>query len=141
MQIQIQTKKLGSRKPAIVQTPRDISDGCTTVRAFLTEIVHQEIAAYQARQERGEVLQLLTDQEMKDQLVSGKVGGSLQSDEASKGINIVKATNTALQAFEDGLFLVMHNDKQLQQLSDSLIIQENDCFTFIRLTFLSGRLW
>lgn len=46
-----------------------------------------------------------------------------------------------IQAFEDELFLVVQNEEQLNSLTTPLTIQEDDVFTFIKLTMLAGRIW
>ena len=52
-----------------------------------------------------------------------------------------KACETACQCFEDGLVRVFRNQEELEGLETQVKLQEGDCLTFIRLTFLSGRLW
>lgn len=52
-----------------------------------------------------------------------------------------KAVDTAIGCWRDGLVRVFLGDRELTGLDDPLEIQENDTFTFIRLTFLAGRLW
>ena len=52
-----------------------------------------------------------------------------------------KAAETALQGFEDGLYRVVLNDMEATDMDKPLDIKENDVLTFIRLTFLAGRLW
>ncbi|MCY1441026.1 hypothetical protein D9M71_573230 [compost metagenome] len=52
-----------------------------------------------------------------------------------------QAISTMLQAFQDELFLVLHNEESLDSLSTPLNIQEDDVFTFIKLTMLAGRIW
>ena len=49
-----------------------------------------------------------------------------------------KAEQTALQAYNDGLVRVFVNDKEA---NDPIQLNENDEITFIRLTFLAGRMW
>lgn len=46
-----------------------------------------------------------------------------------------------LQAFEDELFLVLHHEEAMQSLATPLTIQEDDVFTFIKLSMLAGRIW
>lgn len=54
---------------------------------------------------------------------------------------MAKACETACQCFEDGLVRVFRNQEELEGLETQVKLQEGDCLTFIRLTFLSGRLW
>ena len=60
--------------------------------------------------------------------------GGKEADEAV-------AVTVALQAFEDGLVRIFHKDEELLTLSQAIDVQENDLFTFLRLTMLAGRLF
>ncbi len=81
----------------------------------------------------------LTESEISDQSTAGKIGfGRIYSD---KKADSKKAVETALQGFEDGLFRIIIGDVEATELDEPLTIHENDILTFIRLTFLAGRLW
>ena len=76
---------------------------------------------------------------MEDQAEAGKISfGRIYSD---KKADEAKAAENAVQCFEDGLVRVFQEGQELTGLEDPLHIQEGDCFTLIRLTFLAGRLW
>ena len=81
----------------------------------------------------------MTAQEIVDQAESGRVGfGRIFSD---KKADFEAAAENALQCFEDGLVRVFQNEDELEGLDSPIEIREGDRFTFIRLTFLAGRLW
>jgi hypothetical protein len=48
---------------------------------------------------------------------------------------------TALQAVEDGLVRIFREDEELTELDAPLSLPEGATLTFIRLTFLTGRMW
>ncbi|SES77353.1 hypothetical protein [Thorsellia anophelis] len=52
-----------------------------------------------------------------------------------------KAIACALEAYLDGLFVVFVDDQKIESLETQLQIEESSVITFIRLTFLVGRLW
>ncbi|MEG0381461.1 MAG: hypothetical protein RR603_07165, partial [Kurthia sp.] len=81
----------------------------------------------------------ITEQQLQDATSHGKIhfGDKKSSTEHS----LDHAISTMLQAFEDELFLVLRNDEQLDTLTAPLTILEDDVFTFIKLTMLSGRIW
>ena len=56
-------------------------------------------------------------------------------------MNEEKAIETALLAVEDGLVRIFKENKEIKSLDEPITIQEEDVFTFVRLTMLSGRLW
>ena len=81
----------------------------------------------------------LTETEISDRGAAGKISiGHLYSD---KKANLEKAIDIALQGFEDGLFRVMVGDIEATELDKPLDVRDGITLTFIRLTFLAGRLW
>jgi hypothetical protein len=69
----------------------------------------------------------------------GKVGfGILRSD---KKADPQKALSAALQGFADGLFRFLVNEREIKDLAEPLGLKPDDVLTFLRLTFLAGRLW
>lgn len=139
MQILVNSKQAGSRRAALVRAPRTVPDGTDTLRALLTELVRQEVAAYNSRGEDTGLIALLTPPQLDDMAAAGKVGfgrvyGGRRADEQ-------KAVANALQCFADGLVRVFQNDAERTDLDAPLPIAENDVFTFLRLTLLAGRMW
>ena len=55
--------------------------------------------------------------------------------------DLKKAQETAIQAFEDGMFAVFYGDDALETLKQTIDLEENKTLTFIRLTFLVGSYW
>ena len=139
MNIYIKLKSLGNRRPVLDNVPYVIPDGIDSLRLLLESIVRSEVTAYNNRGTDSALVPFLTESEIADRSVTGKVGfGRLYSD---KKADPVKAVNTALLAFEDGLVRVLINDREICDLDEALVPEENDVITFIRLTFLAGRLW
>ena len=61
--------------------------------------------------------------------------------ESEVGIQAVdedQAVGTALQAFEDGMYLVVIDDVEQTHLDQQVYLTEDSRITFIRLTLLSG---
>jgi len=139
MNIYINLKAIGKRRPALEKTPYVLPDGITTLRQLIETIVRQEVDTYNSRGLEHMLMPFLTEAQIADQATVGKVGfGRLYSDRKA---DPCKAVETALQGFEDGLFRVLIEDKEAAALDEPLEIRENDTLTFIRLTFLAGRLW
>ena len=81
----------------------------------------------------------LTAKEIEAQAEAGKVGfGRLWSDQKA---DKAKAVQTAIQAFADGLVRVLMDEAELTELDEPLSVHEGAVFTFVRLTFLAGRMW
>ena len=139
MNIYINLKSVGKRRPALERTPYTLPEGIATLRQLIEVIVRQEVDTYNARGLEEMLIPFLTEVQITDQSSVGKVGfGRLYSDrKADPG----KAVETAVQGFEDGLFRVLVEEKETEELDAPLKINEEDTLTFIRLAFLAGRLW
>ena len=53
-------------------------------------------------------------------------------------VDVEEAVGTALQAFEDGLFLVVLDETELRDLDAQVFVQADSRLTFVRLTLLAG---
>ena len=147
MNIYIKLKSAGKRRYVLENTPYTLPDGISSLRQLIETIVRQEVDTYNKRvaenaQESSDapsLVNFLTETEIADKSTVGKIGfGRLYSD---KKADPYKAVETALQGFEDGLFRFIMWEKEVKELDEPFFIQENDTLTFIRLTFLAGRLW
>lgn len=139
MRIFVNCKQAGRRRPVLAPVPRTVPDDTATLRALLTELVRQEVAAYNAKGEDTALIALLTPQQLDGQAAAGKVDfGRVYGGRKADG---QKAVANALQCFADGLVRVFQGDTERTDLDAPLPITENDVFTFIRLTFLAGRMW
>jgi hypothetical protein len=138
MNIYIKLKSVGKRRPVLDNTPYTLPEGISTLRQLLEAVVHQEVEKYNNRRSDNMLVPFLTETEIADQSTAGKVGfGRLYSE---KKADPGKAVETALLGFEDGLFRIVIGDTEATELDEPLTICENDVLTFIRLTFLAGRL-
>ncbi len=139
MKIYVQMKAAGKKKPVLNDIPYELTGQVHTLRDVLTELVQIEVDRYNQKGTDVQVVSFLTKEEMEDQATAGKIGfGRIYSE---KKADVVKATENALQCFEDGLVRVFQNGQELKMLDTVVDVQEGDHFTLIRLTFLSGRLW
>jgi hypothetical protein len=139
MNVYIKLKSAGKRRVLLDNFPYVLPDTTATLRQLLEAVVSQEVEKYNSRGVENMLVPFLTEAEISDQGTVGKVGfGRIYSDVKA---NPIKALETALQGFEDGLFRVVINETEATELDLPLNIQENDVLTFIRLTLLAGRLW
>ena len=110
-----------------------------SLRQLLTAVVEREVDRYNKKDTESQMIPYLTVQQIDDQAVAGKVSfGTIFSD---KKANKQKAVENAIQCWQDGMVRVFMNETELTELDASLSIPENAEFTFIRLTFLAGRMW
>lgn len=139
MQIYIRVKAAGKRKDALEPTAYTIPDYVVTLRQLITAIVEAEVNLYNEKGTNAQVIPFLTAEQIEGQAEAGKVSfGAVYSEKkARKG----KAAENAIQCWKDGLVRVFMEDRELTELDEPLSIPENAVFTFIRLTFLAGRMW
>ena len=139
MNVLVNLKSLGKRKKGLKKVPYTIPDGITTLRGLIEAIVRQETAAYNARGTDNMLIDFLAEEAIEDQATVGKINfGRLHSENKA---DPQKAMTVAIQGLEDGLFRVLVNDTEYTELDAPLSINDGDVLTFIRLTFLAGRLW
>ena len=139
MQVFVNVKSIGKRRPALAKKPYELPDNIKTLSDLITTVTRQEVEMYNERGVDEMLIPFLTEAEIADQSNIGKVGfGRLYSE---KKADLEKAIDTALEGFVDGLFKVVINETEIEDLDTQVNLQENDVLTFIRLTFLAGRMW
>ena len=139
MQIYINVKTAGGRKPPLVKTPYEIPNSVSTVRELIKSLVEIEVERYGQRNADDTLIKYLTETQIEEQAPTGKVGfGRVYSE---KKPNLEKSVENALQCYQDGLVRVFRNEQELEQLEKTVHFEPGDEITLIRLTFLSGRMW
>lgn len=131
----VETKIVGRRTP-FERRPTPLPDGPQTLQSLLTHLVHQEVAAYQERQDSVGLLRVLTERELVDGTLSGKI--SLAPQQRGGMVTPEDAAQTALRAFEDGLYYVFVDDQQIQTLDQPLPLRPDSTLLLLRLTALAG---
>ncbi|MEG1684166.1 MAG: hypothetical protein RR295_10055 [Oscillospiraceae bacterium] len=139
MEIFIQTKSAGTKKPPLERRAYTVPEDTRTLRALITAIVCSEVERYNSKEVDPMFCNFLTQQELKSQAQTGRVSfGRIFSDRKA---NVDAAVATALQGFEDGLFRAVVGDAVIESPDTPLNLREGDCVTFVRLTFLAGAFW
>ncbi|MFJ8461400.1 hypothetical protein ACIQ57_20060 [Lysinibacillus xylanilyticus] len=139
MRLFYQQKKIGKKSRKLQKIPFTIEGPVYTLKDLLTQLVTQEVQNYNEKAVDTPLHIYITDQQLEEAVQHGKVHFGEKKNASVQSIN--QAISTVLQAFEDELFLVLHNEEQLNSLTTPLTIQEDDVFTFIKLTMLAGRIW
>lgn len=140
MQINVAVKQLGKKKPPIASKQIDIDDLAeNTLVELITHVVKQQVSAFNERLDKNPLVPFLLSEQINEQADTGKVGfGAIYNNEKA---NASAAIDNALLAFQDGLYCVFIDDAQIEHLQQTINLQTNSIVTFVRLTFLSGRLW
>lgn len=126
MKLRIHVKGAGRRQNKLTEIVYDYPLQEMSVEEFLTETVRQTVRAYNARGEKGE-----TESGEFLQLFLKPVH---RADEQT-------AVSTALQAFEDGMVAVFVDGERYTERAQKVRLTPQSDATFVRLTFLAGRIW
>ena len=152
MKIRINVKGASRKKAAIIQMTCDYPDRQMTVEEFLEETVRQNVREYNARKDAAEILRLFSneggknrplneqfEEHIQNSAASGKVayGDPMDSRKADEE----KAVENALQCFDDGMVALFADGVRYTEREEKIALKELSEVTFIRLTFLAGRMW
>ncbi len=137
MNLSLSVKQLG-RKKAL--TTRDYTIGNFSMQPTLTElltrIVTLEVNAFRVRQADNQFLRVLTETQLLEASETGKI--SLGGQEFKQEVNVDDAIQTAIQAFQDGLYYVFNGETQIEYLTDVVNLELRQDIMFLRLVALVG---
>jgi hypothetical protein len=137
----INGRVLGRKKPLFtdwsIPLPPDLGGGDPlTLRILITRIVLEEVKAFRERQEERKVFKALTAARIDQGVAQGKV--DMGGRDLKQQVDEDQAGAAALQAFEDGLYLVVLDGEEQRDLDKQIYLQPDSRITFVRLVMLSG---
>ncbi|KJS13511.1 MAG: hypothetical protein VR67_03720 [Peptococcaceae bacterium BRH_c8a] len=139
VKLYVSIKQAGKRKAYITKKELLLNNVPSNLRELITEIVRINVTAYNNKTPEPLLIQYLAPGQIENQAQTGKVGfGQRRSD---KQADVNQAIETAMLAFEDGIYRVFSGENEVSSLNDPLVLKEGDLLTFIRLTMLAGRMW
>ena len=152
MKIRINVKGASRKKAAIIQMTCDYPDRQMTVEEFLEETVRQNVREYNARKDAAEILRLFSNEGGKDRPLNEQFEEHIQNSAASGKVaygdpmdsrkaDEEKAVENALQCFDDGMVALFADGVRYTEREEKMALKELSEVTFIRLTFLAGRMW
>ena len=152
MQIRINVKGASRKKAAIIQMTCDYPDRQMTVEEFLEETVRQNVRDYNARKDAAEILRLFSNEGGKNRPLNEQFEEHIQNSAASGKVaygdpmdgrkaDEEKAVENALQCFDDGMVALFADGVRYTEREEKIALKELSEVTFIRLTFLAGRMW
>lgn len=141
MKIYLSLKSVAKHKNFITKAPFNLPTQPHTLRELITQVVTKNVENFNNKASNHETpfIDFLSPSDIEQQAETGKVG--FQALYSDKQANLTKALETAIRAFEDGLFRVFINDEEAEQLDTKLEVADGAEVVFIRLTMLTGRLW
>jgi hypothetical protein len=134
-------KALGRKKPlfadfSVPLPPGTPDGGAATLRDLIGHVVRAEVAAFKDRQQERRLLKALSSTEIDAALEKGKV--DMGGHDLKQDVDVDQAIGVALQAFEDGLYLVVLDEQEKRKLDEQVYLQPDSRITFIRLAMLAG---
>lgn len=139
----ISGKSLGSRRPLFadfsIPLPPDDTDGeggPLTLRQLIARIVAAEVQNFQKRQEARRLDRVMTRAQIETAADTGRI--SPEARNLNHRVDVEDAVEVALQAFEDGLYLVIIDEMECRDLEQIVHLTSDSTITFVRLTFLAG---
>lgn len=135
-------RSVGLRRPlfadwAVPPPPRPNSgDGGLSLRELIEHVVRFEVAGFEERRESRRLDRVFTQTEMDRGEESGRIApeGRVTSPRADADA----AVAAALQAFEDGLYLVVIDEREYRSLEEVVFLNDDSRMIFLRLVFLAG---
>ncbi|MFD1602496.1 hypothetical protein ACFSJW_21270 [Flavobacterium artemisiae] len=144
MNISISVKQLGKKHPLLQEKniALAIENPVITTQKLIESIVDHQVQLFRSASfefEDEDKIHLPNEHYLPILTDTGKAGfGALYNHNQ---VDLAKAQENAIQAFEDGLYAVFYGDDQLETLTEQIDLSQNKNLTFIRLTFLAGSYW
>ncbi|GAA0178924.1 hypothetical protein SH2C18_18920 [Clostridium sediminicola] len=139
MRVYASVKQLGKKNNFITKQEIEINDDIYTLKDFITHIVLDNVNKYNEKQRENQILDYLSDKVIVENSKVGKINFGFCYNE--KKAKQKQAIETALLAFNDGIYRVFINDEEIEDIEESIYLKEDDNITFVRLVMLAGRLW
>src|SRR5262249_59104457 len=120
-----------------IPVPPEVGDGgATALRDLTSRVVRNEVQAFKTRQEERKLFRALTASDIEKGAVRGKIemGGS----DLDQKVDEEDAIGTALQAFEDGIYLVILDGAEQKNLDAQIFLKPDSRVAFVRLVMLAG---
>src|SRR6266487_1059958 len=116
----ISARVMGRRKPLVpdwqLPWPPDNRDGGEplTLRQLITRVVVREVESFKQRQQERRFVRILTERQIEQGLARGRVDSG--GRELHQEVDAEAAVAAALQAFEDGIYLVILDGDEQRDL-------------------------
>ena len=83
-----------------------------------------------------QIVRILTERQIEEGLVKGRIDSGGRN--LHQTVNPDEAVATALQAFEDGLYLVILDGDEQRELDRQIFLQTDSHVVFVRMVMLAG---
>ncbi|MEL6890262.1 MAG: hypothetical protein AAFP84_01595 [Actinomycetota bacterium] len=109
------------------------------LRTLIEHVVSSEVSAFERRREGQSVLRFLTNAEVRADAALGvvRLGAHVEATD-DEPIDVDRAVERALLAFDDGLFKVMVDGQDITELRSVVTLHDDTDVMFVRLVALAG---
>jgi hypothetical protein len=139
LKIYVTMKSLAKRKAYLEKVELHLEKNPQTITELISELVSINVSTYNQRIQDAPMVHFLTKQDIEEKGTVGKVGFDISYNEQKADVE--ESIQTAIQAFEDGLFKVFVNDIEQGVEEPAISLNDGDQIAFIKLTMLAGRMW
>ena len=142
--VTISTRQLGKALPVVDDWllppwPENAEHGeAMSLRELISRTVRAEVRQYSLRQKERLTFRVLTETQIQEAAAKGKVESGGIDPARVKPVDEEAAVGAALQAFEDGLYLVMVDEVEQRDLDAAVYLKSDSRVTYIRLVMLAG---
>lgn len=136
-QLTIQLKRLGKKKIKSVHYHIDIIP--SNLQQLIETFIRAEVQRYNDRINDDQIISFLTTEQITKQQASGKIDFKAMNNRTQALEK--EALASAIQGYQDGLFVVFIDDLEITDLNQAITLTEQSTITFIRMTFLTGTHW
>ncbi len=110
--------------------------GTTTLRGLISALVLDEVAGYESRRHSQQLLRVLTPADLATGQAAGRILSGGRQVPPAPPADV--AVDRALQAFGDGLYLVVLDGEQVEDLDAPLTVTPSSRLRLVRLVALAG---
>ncbi len=148
MRLMFEQKKPGRIRQSVEPIAYEIEGNPTTVGELISATVKACVEVFNNKalkapdredMDADDAHKPLSDGQIADMAETGRVAFGIVYN--GKTADPSKAVENALQAYEDGLFMLFLNGIPLGGADEKIHLNEGDVLTAVRLTLLAGRLW
>ncbi|MBX3315239.1 MAG: hypothetical protein KF902_00090 [Phycisphaeraceae bacterium] len=107
-----------------------------TLRMLIEKLVRIETKSFTERAAERRLDRVLSSRQIEEGLEKGRV--SPEGRFTPRRVNMEEAIGAALEAFKDGLYLVVIDEEEYKDLDRVVRLRPDSRIVFIRLTFLAG---
>jgi hypothetical protein len=133
----VEARTIGQRDATLQPREFDLSDlRHPTLRELIGRVVREELAAYDASQQQRALLRVLSPADLARGAETGRYAAEPRERQTLPSPD--EAVATALQAFQDELFVVFVDDRQVEDLDALLTVGPGTRLRFLRLVALAG---